>query len=559
MMLDDHLKAAAEELPGLLYRRLPGSGSGPVFLAGPVEELTGWSAEALAREGGWPSLIHEADRARVRRETRRALREGGEYAMTYRIAAPGGPVRWVADRGRALPAKPGSGPALTGIILDITEQREAEERARWISNHDSLTLLPNRLLFLQHLAERLADSAAAPFALLLLDLDGLRRVNDSEGHVEGDRLLCDVAAQLSRCAGPGAFKARVGGDEFVCILDAIPNMAEAQRRCSAFHGAVAAALPCRLTMGAALFPADGRTREELLKHADIALNAAKADARGDFRIFEPEMRSRMQRQASMLSLGRQALNAGKIVPNYQPKINLVTNEVTGLEALLRWWHPSGGTRLPADIQACFDEPDMAVELTDAMLTSILADIRRWRELGLPFGHVALNVSTFDFSRRDFAVFLMRRLEEAALPPGVLQIEVTESVMLGRHAVDVERALRRLSTAGVAIALDDFGTGFASLTHLCRFPADVLKIDRSFVQADEGDEAGAAAIVGSIIGLAHNLGMKAVAEGVETEEQRDKLLLKGCDEAQGFLYSKAVPAERVSAMLHKLSCLPRLAA
>jgi diguanylate cyclase (GGDEF)-like protein/PAS domain S-box-containing protein len=557
-MFNDHLKAAAEELPGLLYRRQAGAAAQPVFLAGPVAELTGWPAEAMGRDMSWSGLIHGEDRARVSGETRRAIAAGGEYAITYRIVTRGGGVRWVSDRGRAFFAEAQGPPILTGIILDITRQRDAEERARWIANHDSLTLLANRPLFLEELDQRLARDEAAPFALLLIDVDGLRRINDLQGHPEGDRLLCAMAGILSKAAHPGDFVARLSGDEFACILSGVGAREELRERCSALQTLVAAGLSCRATIGAALFPNDGWSREELLRHADMALGDAKEAARGGFRIFEPEMRSRIQRHASMLSLGRQALKAGRIHPFYQPKVDLRTNAVTGFEALLRWRHTSGGPRLPSDIQACFEEPEMAIELTDAMLGHVLADVKRWTELGIRFGHVAINVCTFDFSRRDFAHYLLRRLAESSLQPALFQVEVTETVMVGHHAAEVERALRRLSAAGISIALDDFGTGFASLTHLCRFPADVLKIDRSFVQAEE-DERGAAAIVGSMIGLAHTLGIKAVAEGVETDAQKQKLISQGCDEGQGYLYSKPVSSDLVPGLLTRLGQVPQLAA
>jgi diguanylate cyclase (GGDEF)-like protein/PAS domain S-box-containing protein len=451
------------------------------------------------------------------------------------------------------------------IARDVTQRRQSEEQLRWLANHDTLTGLPNRLLFQEHLDALVRKGGAGErFALLLLDVDDFKRINDTLGHDAGDSLLCAFAERLRGATRADDFVARLGGDEFAVILNGVENDAEIAAAVDLIlgdlnrpHVHAGRLLDCNASIGASLFPRDGVTRADLLKGADIALYVAKGTWRGNLRIFEPVMRSNMQSRVSMLSLARDALRKNLIVPYYQPKIDLGTGRVEGFEALLRWQHEGQGIQTPDTIAAAFEDLTIASELSDRMIDKVIADIRRWMEAGVEFGHVAINAAAAEFRKGDFADRLLARLCEANIPPHLIQVEITETVFLGRGADYVEQALKTLSAAGVQIALDDFGTGYASLSHLKQFPVDVLKIDRSFV-ADLSHSPDAAAIIRAVINLGHSLEMKIVAEGIETQAQAQTLTAKGCHYGQGHLYSVAAPAEEVAAILHRLNPAQRAA-
>ena len=434
---------------------------------------------------------------------------------------------------------------------DITHQKLAENQAKWSASHDSLTQLPNRRALHQRLAELVSGSGARAnaFALLLLDVDEFKRTNDTLGHDAGDALLCAFAERLKRAARPDDLVARLGGDEFAILLNGVgqeqelkivaDKMFEALREPCLHDGKL---LECHASVGAAIYPSHGRTAGDLLKHSDLALYAAKASGRGTLRVFEPGMRADMQRRHSMMAVAREALSASLIVPHYQPKVELSSGRTSGFEALLRWRHPRHGIQLPDTIKAAFEDLTLAAEISDRMIDLVLADVRDWLDQGLDFQHVAINAAAAEFRRGDFAERLLERLEKASIPSRCIQLEVTETVFLGRGAEYVERALRTLSRNGVSIALDDFGTGFASLSHLKQFPVHIIKIDRSFIrdlQLDTGDGA----IVDAVINLGKSLQIEVVAEGIETLAQHKTLLGLGCKYGQGFLYGKAEPAWR----------------
>ncbi len=446
---------------------------------------------------------------------------------------------------------------ITVFFRDITARKQSEERVRWLANHDSLTTLPNRLLFQERLDQLIARGEdCAKFALLVLDVDDFKQVNDTLGHDAGDKLLCTFANRLRAAARSDDLVARLGGDEFAVILNGVGTHAEVE---SAVDGLFAElrqphvhdgkVLDCNASIGASIFPAHGKARAELLKHADIALYAAKASGRSNMQIFRPQMRSEMQARVSMLSLARTALAHDRVVPFYQPKIDLHSGKVAGFEALLRLDDRQGGFQSPDAIAAAFEDLTLAADISDRIIDRVLEDIVAWRRNGVDFGHVAINASAAEFRKGNFGERLLERLSRKSLPTSTLQIEVTETVFLGRGASYVEHALKTLSRGGVLIALDDFGTGYASLSHLKQFPVDILKIDRSFVRDLERDE-DASAIIGAVVNLGKSLNIRTVAEGIETAEQAARLTAKGCDYGQGFFYSPAVPAAELPLLLIK---------
>jgi diguanylate cyclase (GGDEF)-like protein/PAS domain S-box-containing protein len=529
-----------------------------------------WSEELLEMLGLPPdteptlaaamAIVHPEDRhkfqAIVAAATGGSLPTGFEMALRIRRANDGA-TRWLKSTGWK--AVTGSG-HLSRLIVpfqDVTEQRDAEERIRWAATHDPLTLLPNRLALQEELegAIALARGAHGKIGLMLFDVDNLKRINDTLGHDAGDALLRIFARRLTEITPEGATIGRLGGDEFAIVMPGVGG-AEDVERCAAslihslrapfaFNGRT---LDCAASIGASIFPDHGANPTELLKSADLALYSAKSAGRGRIKLFRPEMRSDLQRQFSMLNLARDALTHARVDAYYQPKIDLRTHRLVGFEALLRWHDPLGGTHLPAEIRAAFDDPDLSIEITDRMLAKVTGDVRRWLDQGFDPISVAVNTSANDFRYDDFAERVLENLTRCGLPNRLIEIEVTETVFLGRGAHYVDRALRMLSAAGIRIALDDFGTGYASLSHLKQYPVDILKIDRSFISNLE-NSPGDAAIADAVIDLGRNLGLTIVAEGVETRAQANHLRDRGCAVGQGYLFGHPATPDRIFPAWH----------
>ncbi|WP_159873169.1 EAL domain-containing protein [Novosphingobium sp. 9U] len=469
--------------------------------------------------------------------------------------ADDGEERWMQTSGWRIEAPNGRLDRVLVTIRDVTEQRNADERVRWTANHDALTKLPNRAFFHEHLETAIerARQQGTALALVIFDIDNFKEANDTIGHDGGDALLRTFAARLSAYIGETGFVARLGGYEFAAF---VPIEDEAL-----LHALVLPSLQdnpdgpegdgpgiaCEASAGAALFPRDGGTTDELLKAADIALYAGKAAQRGTLTIFRPQLREPVQRRASMLATARKVIADERVMPYYQPKVRLTDGSIAGFEALMRWRHDTLGVLGPDHLWAAFEDLNLATALGARMLDGVCRDMARWRDEGLNFGRVAVNLSPAEFRREDLFDRVMACLHRHAVSPSLLEIEVTETVFLGRGAESVSDVLERFHREGISLALDDFGTGYASLTHLQAFPVDVIKIDRSFVTNLAPDSANAA-IVDAIIGLADRLGMDVIAEGIEAAEEARYLRTRGCRYGQGFLFGRAMEADAVRRLL-----------
>jgi diguanylate cyclase (GGDEF)-like protein len=434
-----------------------------------------------------------------------------------------------------------------------SELAAAEAHSAHLAFHDALTGLPNRSLFQRRLDELSRKGASSDFALALLDVDDFKLINDTQGHDAGDALLLAFAERLLAAVGPQDLVARLGGDEFALLLmgrsdarqleEFSTRLLERLREPCEHRGDV---IQCGASIGASSFKAVG-SAQNMLKHADLALYEAKASGRGAFRLYDPSMSLTMVKRGKMLSLAASALKGELIVPFYQPKVHLRSGQIIGFEALLRCCLPGEPARGPGSLAAAFEDSNLAVLLSDRMVEGVIGNIAAWRAAGLPFGHVAINAALAELRRGDFAERLLAKLDRAGIPPNCIQVEVTESVLLGRGIEHVERTFHELADKGIRLALDDFGTGFASLTHLKRFPIEIIKIDRSFVR-DLQIDAEDGAIVEALIGLGHALKIEVVAEGIETRAQRDFLDALGCSVGQGYLYGGALPAAEIPALL-----------
>ena len=434
------------------------------------------------------------------------------------------------------------------------EHEEVQSRNQRLAYYDTLTGLPNRVSFNDAIT-RMTAAAPLDFGLMLIDIDHLKVTNDTMGHAAGDALIAAVGARIQAVIG-GATACRIGGDEFAVLL---PKGTRAiQMR--AVAGAILAAMSSPLdhdghsiipsvTIGAALAGADGEDSVTLRQNADFALYHAKETRRGGYVRFKDGLRTSMTRRLQTKRDVDMALTDGRIIPYYQPVIRLDSDEIVGVEALARMRMPDGRIASAAEFQEAMLDPKVAHRITGQMLGAIATDMAAWQRAGINFQHVGLNVTSADFQKGDLVQRIAKALERAQVPTKHLVIEITERVFMGGRRDAVACTIEALRERGISVALDDFGTGFASLTHLLDFPVDIIKIDRSFIAAARsGTRSGV--IVEAMVGLANRLGMKIIAEGIETQDQAEWLQSMGCRLGQGFLYAQAMPAGIVTELLQR---------
>jgi len=456
---------------------------------------------------------------------------------------------------------------LVATFDDVTEQRRAETRASFLATHDDLTALPNRVVFSQSVSEaiKIGRRYDQQFAVMFVDLDRFTIINDTLGHSAGDALLIEIAKRLTQSVRESDLVSRIGGDEFVILLRKISNVEQVTRVARKILTAVVKPLTihgqeCRVTasIGISLFPSDAQDEESLTKNADAAMYAVKEQGRNNFLFHSQEIKTQSIERLMLETSLRHALERNELLLYYQPKQDLSRGSISGVEALLRWHHPDLGLLQPSRFIPLAEETGLIVPIGKWVLETACAQSMAWQRQGLPAIRIAVNLSPRQFADPNLLVDVGAALEKSGMPPELLELEITESMLMQNveHAVQVLTAIKSL---GITLAVDDFGTGYSSMSLVKKFPIDVLKIDRSFVR-DIASDSEDKAIADAIIALGRALDLTIVAEGVETAEQEAFLRAHNCDEIQGYLISKPIPADEFAGFLanHALGELKDLA-
>lgn len=524
--------------------------TGHLYVSPHVKRLLGLSPDTHLDLEAWRARIHPEDLASVRMRMREFQRCGrDELSLCYRLRNADGDYCWFQIVGRNVGVDQDR--RLLGVMIDVTDLRRAEASIERLVHYDALTGLPNRHFFQSEFARRLEGLAEGHgIVLARCDLDGFGEVNTEFGPEEGDKVLHEVAGRLHDFVGSDGFCGRIGGDEFAVFMPAelgslTSVRAIAERLEQTIRAPITlkdANLELNASIGIALAPQDGSDTNLLMANADVAVGEARRQGRGQTRFYASGMNEALRRRRSLGRELRKALDAQLLEPYYQPIVALPGRELVGFEALVRWHHPERGAISPAEFVPMAEELGLIGEIGDFMLHRACRDTHAWQEATGNGFRVAVNLSSIDLERTDLAQSIASILDASGLAPDRLELEVTETAVMR----DIDLAVATLSSLralGVSIAIDDFGTGYSSLVALRRLPVSELKIDRSFVDG-YGSDPEDTAIVNSIIELAHSLGLALTAEGVETEEQCARLCDRGCEHAQGFLFSPPVPPTRV---------------
>jgi diguanylate cyclase (GGDEF)-like protein/PAS domain S-box-containing protein len=506
------------------------------------------------------TTVHEEDIERVRLACERAIENGDDFAIEHRVVQRGGVLRHVHQQVEVIEQDElGRAVRLAGAVHDITRRKDAEEQVRRLAYFDTLTGLPNRLLFTEQLIKAVAHAErnGQQLAIMFIDLDDFKRVNDTLGHGAGDDLLKQIGARLASSirgldsVTHGGFDmdgntiARLGGDEFIVLLNNVQqNVAGsvARRLVAALAEPVTVLgneLYVSCSVGVATYPGDGNDIETLLMNADTAMYRAKEAGRGGFQFYDRSMNARARERLQMETLLRHAIERNQFVLHYQPRVDLASGRIVGAEALIRWQHPERGLLPPKEFIPLAEEAHLVIPIAEWVIGAVCQQIAAWQAAGLRLIPVAVNLAAPHLRERALPELVERVLREHALPSSLLEIEVTESILMHDPELSLANA-RRLAELGVKLSIDDFGTGYSSLSYLKRLPIASLKIDQSFVR-DIATDPDDAAIITAIIAMAHSLNLRVVAEGVETEAQRAFLKSHRCDEFQGFLFGHPVAA------------------
>ena len=510
----------------------------------------------------WSGVVHPEDLPGVEAVLRKTREEKGQGSAEFRILLGNGALRNISVIQRAVLDESASVSRVIGVNMDITERKQAEQSLRnsearmtHSAEHDFLTGLPNRMLLNDRVnrAIALAPRHRKKVAVLFLDLDGFKHINDSLGHSTGDKLLQSISSSLKNCVRSTDTVSRQGGDEFVVLLSEVEHEEDpaitARRMLQAVakpHSIGGHDLHVTTSIGVSVYPDDGGDAETLIKNADTAMYQAKENGRQSYRFFKPAMNVRAVERQSIEESLRRGLERQEFALYYQPKVNLKSGEITGAEALIRWVHPTRGLLSPAHFIPVAEDCGLILPIGNWVLREACGQARMWMDAGLSLATMAVNISAIEFRDENFLKGVFSILEETGLDPSSLELELTEGVLM-KHAESAESILKALRARGVKLAVDDFGTGYSSLSYLRKFSVDALKIDQSFVRQITA-ASRETAIVTAIISMGRSLNLRVVAEGVETPGELAFLQAHQCDEAQGYYFSRPVPPHQFATLL-----------
>ena len=515
--------------------------------------ITGWPPPTDLQ--GLLDIVHADDYRKILIQVERA--PAGGFDDEYRINHADGSIRWLHSRTFAIKDDSGIAYRVAGMSEDITQQKAAEERLLRLAHYDSLTNLPNRNLFFESLKRLLAQAAENQWTVgvLFIDLDRFKVVNDTLGHATGDELLQQVGSRLVKCVRIRDVVGRLGGDEFALILPALDSADDAAEVAAKVIQAFAEPFDLAgretfisASIGITIYPGDASDAEALLRYADTAMYRAKAGGRNTYRYYTAEMNERAMEKLELETALRRALERQEFLLHFQPKLDLGTGKVSGVEALLRWQRPEVGLVSPLDFIPLLEETGLIVEVGEWVIRDACRQINAWNQEGVAPVPIAINLSGRQFHQKTLAAQIAQIVREHSVDPRLLEFEITEGAIMA-NAEQTVRILEEMQSAGISISVDDFGTGYSSLAYLKRFPIDAVKIDRSFVNYVVTDPDDAA-IVLAVIGLAHAMELKVVAEGVETEEQLAFLRANACDQIQGYLFSRPLDGAGIAAFLRE---------
>ncbi len=522
----------------------------------------------------WRDLLHPDDAEQAKMRVYDYLERKGEdvYESIFRLRTKTGKWRWIRGRGMAQFSEDGIGVRFVGFNTDVTTQMEQQERLRkqadelhYHANHDSLTGLANRVLFDDRLDQGIVKSQRdhAQMALLFIDLDRFKEINDSLGHRVGDRVLKVVTRRLNQTIRAEDTLARLGGDEFTVLMEGVPREHDASLLAAKVLEAIAKpiniegyALHVGGSIGISIYPDDGETSNDLLKNADAAMYKAKREGRNNFQYYSAEMTAQAFERVKMEASLRDALNNDEFCVYYQPQINARTNELVGVEALVRWNSPSEGLIFPGAFIPVAELTGLMVEIDRIVIKTSMRQLVAWYRKGLSPGTLSLNLSMKQLHQKDFLSAMNKYMAISDCDPSWIEFEVTE----GQVMEDPEKSIKildKVNELGIKLSLDDFGTGYSSLSYLKKLPISKLKIDQSFVK-ELPDNIEDAAISRAVIVLAQSLDLEIIAEGVETKAQIDMLMESGCDFFQGYYYSRPIPSDEMTEFLFSRLALERVA-
>ena len=545
-------------LDGMAYRCRDDADWTMEFVSDGCLRLTGYRPEELLFNGSvtYAQIVHPDDRKRVRNEIRAAIKEKQRFLIEHRVVCQDGTIKWVWARGAA--ADEDDYPVvIEAFVEDITKVRLNREKLEYQANHDSVTGLPNRLLLNDRLRRMMvsAQRSHSIVAVALVDLDNFKLINDTFGHNRGDQLLQTIAQRMKSCLRESDTVARLGGDEFVLLLSgenrgealalATQRVLKAVARPWQFEGNE---LSVSCSMGVSVFPRDGRDVQMLLRNADAAMYKAKELGKNNYQFYSPDMNTAIVKRLELQNLLQQALEKNQFVLFYQPKYDLRSGKISGMEALLRISSDDNTLLQPQEFIKLAEETGLIVPIGEWVLRQACSFNKFLQDRNLLPMPIAINLSARQLVRYDLVSAVEQALHDTGLPAKYLELELTESMVM-HNPEEVIKILERLEAIGVQLGIDDFGTGYSSLSYLKRFPVSSLKIDRSFV-LDLGLDKDAASIARAVINLGHGLGLKVIAEGVETEQQLKFLQENHCDYVQGFLFSRPLPADEFVTLLEQ---------